>query len=87
MSGETLWWIGNAALLVVVAPIAVVLLAGLLKQVMRLNKLADTTLENAVSLTGRLGALPKLLRTQELTSAAHGLVGRYGGAIVKMVSA
>ena len=87
MSGETLWWIGNAALLLVVAPIAVVLLAGLLKQVRRLNKLADATLENAVSLTGRLGALPKLLTTQQLCSAAHGLVGRYGAAIVKMVNA
>jgi hypothetical protein len=87
MSGETLWWIGNLALLVVVAPIAVALLAGLLKQVMRLNKLADAALENAVSLSGRLGALPKLLKTQQLTSAAYGLVGRYGGAIVKMVSA
>lgn len=87
MSGETLWWIGNAVLLLVVAPVAVVLLAGLLKQVMRLNKLADATLENAESLTDRLGGLPKLLRTHELTSAAHGLVDRYGGAIVKMVNA
>lgn len=82
-----MWWIGNAALLVVVAPIAVALLAGLLKQVKRLNTLADAALDNAVSLTGSLGALPKLLTTQELCTAAHGLVGRYGGAILKMVNA
>ena len=87
MNSETLWWIGNAALLLVVAPIAVVLLARLLKQVMRLNTLADVAIENAVSLTGRLQALPKLLTTNQLTTAAHGLVGRYGGAIVKMVNA
>ena len=87
MKGETLWWIGNAALLLAVAPIAVVLLARLLKQVLRLNKLADAALGNAVSLTGKLGALPKLLTTAELCSAANGLVGRYGGAIVKMVNA
>ena len=87
MNGETLWWIGNAALLLVVAPIAVALLAGLLKQVRRLNNLADAALDNAVSLSGRLAALPKLLTTQQLVTAAHGLVGRYGGAIVKMVNA
>jgi len=87
VDGETLWWIGNAALLLVVAPVAVVLLSRLLKQVVRLNKLADVALDNAVSLTGRLGALPRLLTTQELCRAANGLVGRYGGAIVKMLNA
>ena len=81
----TLWWIGNAVLLVVVAPVVVVLLAGLLRQVQRLNRLADTVLEQGVSVTGQLDALPKLLTTQQLAAAANGLVGRYAGDVLAMV--
>ena len=81
----TLWWIGNAVLLLVVAPVCVILLAGLLKQVQRLNKLADTVLEHGVGLSGELDALPALLKTNELTTAARGLVGRYGAGLLTMV--
>ena len=80
-----LWWIGNIVLLVVVAPAVVFLLSGLLHQVRRLNRLADDVLEHGVGLTGQLDALPALLRTRELTTAAQGLVGRYGGAVLGMV--
>jgi hypothetical protein len=82
-----LWWIGNAVLLVVVAPVVVVLLTRLLAQVARLNRLADDILEHGVALSGELDALPKLVRTRELTTAADGLVGRYGGAVLSMVEA
>ena len=81
----TLWWIGNAVLLLVVAPVCLILLTGLLKQVRRLNKLADTALEHGVSLSGQLDALPKLLTTNQLTTAARGLVGRYGAGVLGMV--
>jgi hypothetical protein len=82
-----LWWIGNAVLLVVVAPVVVVLLTRLLGQVTRLNRLADDILEHGVALSGQLDALPKLVHTHELTTAAHGLVGRYGGAVLRLVEA
>src|SRR5262245_3810515 len=52
-----LWWIGNAVLLLVVAPVCLYLLTGLLKQVRRLNRLADTVLEHGVGLSGQLDAL------------------------------
>ena len=80
-----LWWIGNAVLLVVVAPVCVYLLTGLLKQVNRLNKLADTVLEKGVGISSQLDGLPKLLTTQELAGAARGLVGRYGAGVLGMV--
>lgn len=83
----TLWWIGNAVLLAVVAPAVVFLLTGLLRQVMRLNKLAEGVLDHGVALSGHLDALPQLLTTRELTTAAHGLVGQYGGALLVMVDA
>ncbi|MGH9223034.1 MAG: hypothetical protein ACRD2W_04455 [Acidimicrobiales bacterium] len=81
----TLWWIGNAVLLLVVAPVCLILLTGLLKQVQRLNKLADRVLEHGVGLSGQLDALPGLLTTNELTTAARGLVGRYGAGVLNMV--
>lgn len=80
-----LWWIGNLVLLVVVAPLAVVSLHAVLRQVKRLNQLADQTIEGAVALSHNLDAVPKLLPTQSLVHAAHGLVGRYGQAILGMV--
>lgn len=80
-----LWWIGNLALLVVVAPAVVVLLMGLLRQINRLNRLADDVLEHGVALSGHLDALPALGETRQLASAAHGLVGRYGTGLLGMV--
>ena len=82
----TLWWIGNAVLLLVVAPAVIVLLVRLLKQVNRLNRLADRVLDQGVAVTGNLDALPKLLETQQLATAAHGLVGRYGAALLGVVA-
>jgi hypothetical protein len=80
-----LWWVGNLVLLVVVAPLAVVSLNAVLRQVRRLNKLADDVVDNAVALSQNLNSVPKLLPTQSLVHAAHGLVGRYGEAILGMV--
>ena len=80
-----LWWIGNLALLVAVAPAVVVLLMGLLRQINRLNRLADDVLEHGVALSGHLDALPALGETRQLASAAHGLVGRYGTGLLGMV--
>lgn len=87
MTQMTLWWIGNAVLLFVVAPVVTVLLTRLLGQVRRLNRLADAVLDHGVALTGRLDAVPKLIETQQLTNAARGLVGRYGAAVLRMVRA
>src|SRR5205807_9324336 len=82
----TLWWIGNAVLALVVAPAVIVLLVRLLKQVNRLNRLADKVLDQGVAVTTNLDALPKLLETQQLATAAHGLVGRYGAALLGVVA-
>lgn len=81
----TLWWIGNAVLLLVVAPAVIVLLVGLLKQVNRLNRLGDRVLDQGVAVTSNLDALPRLLETQQLATAANGLVGRYGTALLGVV--
>lgn len=82
-----LWWIANAALVGVVVPAMVVLLARLLGHVRRLNRLAETVLEHGTALSGELEDFPKLLETQQLTAAARGLVDRYCVGVLRMVRA
>lgn len=81
----TWWWIGNAVLIVVVLPAVVILLTGLLRQTLRLNRLADDILVHGAGCSERLNAVPKLVQTQQLVSGARGLVGRYGTALLRML--
>ena len=80
-----LWWLGNAVLLVVVAPAVVVLLTGLLRQVQRLNRLADRALEHGVGVAGALDGLPQLVETKSLTAEARAVVDRYRSALLRLV--
>jgi len=82
-----LWWVGNAVLLLVVAPAVVVLLTGLLRAVRRLNRLADGALEHGVQLAAELDGLPRLVETKNLTSETRSLVERYGAALLRLVGA
>jgi hypothetical protein len=50
-----------------------------------LYKLADEVVDGAAALSQNLESVPKLLPTQTLVHATHGLVGRYGEAILGMV--
>lgn len=82
-----LWWLGNAVLLFVVVPAVVVLLARLLGQVRRLNKLAEQTLEHGVEVAGALDGLPQLVETKSLTAEARTVVDRYRVALLRLVGA
>ena len=82
-----LWWVGNALLLLVVAPAVVLLLTGLLGAVRRLNRLADVALEHGVELAADLDGLPRLVETKNLTAETRGVVERYGGALLRLVGA
>lgn len=80
-----LWWLGNAVLLLVVVPLVVALAHGLLRPVLEIRHYADDVLDHGVSLTGTLDAVPRLVTTAELASAAHGLVARYGAALRRLL--
>lgn len=80
-----LWWIGNLALAVVVIPLVLLLANRVLKPVMEIKEYADDILVHGVGLTGTLDAVPKLVKTKELTGAALGLVGRYGAALKRLL--
>jgi hypothetical protein len=52
---------------------------------LEIKKYADDVLQHGVGLTGTLDAIPKLVDTLNLTTAAKGLVGRYGAALEKIL--
>jgi hypothetical protein len=72
-------------LLFVVIPIVLLYLNRVLRPALEIKKYADDVLQHGVGLTGTLDAIPKLVDTLNLTTAAKGLVGRYGAALEKIL--
>jgi hypothetical protein len=72
-------------LALVVIPLVLLLANRVLKPVMEIKEYADDILVHGVGLTGTLDAVPKLVKTKELTGAALGLVGRYGAALKRLL--
>lgn len=79
------WWIGNLALFVAVVPLLLLYLNRVLRPVYEIKKYADDVLEHGVGLTGTLDAVPKLVKTRELTSIARQRVSRYGSALERLL--
>ena len=77
----TLWWIGNALLLLVVLPVVVYLLKGVLDAarsiVPSVRKIADAA--NAGSKD--LDAVPLLLTTKDQVGQTVEVVANYGGSL------
>jgi len=80
-----LWWIGNAVLGLVVIPVVLLFANRVLRPTLIIKEYADDILVHGVGLTGTLDAVPKLVKTKELTGAALGLVGRYGAALKRLL--
>ena len=80
-----LWWVGNAVLILVVAPVVVLLANRLIRPTLEIRAYANDILEHGVALTGMLDAVPKLQQTRELTAAARQGVSRYGAALQELL--
>jgi hypothetical protein len=82
----TLWWIGNAILLLVVVPILVALLNRILAALERIRRASDDILDRGVALTGELDDVPELLAVTDGT-VADVTVGavRYAGSVAKLL--
>jgi len=82
----TLWWIGNAILLLVVVPVLVALLNRVLAALERIRGAADDILDGGVELTGNLDDVPEMLAETGGTVAAvtTGAV-RYAGSVAKLL--
>jgi hypothetical protein len=79
------WWIGNIALIFVVAPVCLLLLNKLLRPTFEIKAYADDILEHGVGITAQLDAVPKLVRTKELTGAARQSASRYAAAVHRLL--
>jgi hypothetical protein len=82
----TLWWIGNALLLLAVVPILVALLNRVLAALERIRGAADDILAGGVALTGALDDVPEALAITDRTidEVAVGAV-RYAGSVAKLL--
>jgi hypothetical protein len=82
----TLWWIGNAVLLLVVVPVLVALLNRVLAALERIRGAADDILAGGVALTEELDDTPELLATTDQTihDVSVGAV-RYAGSVAKLL--
>ena len=80
-----LWLVGNAVLILVVAPVVVLLANRLIRPTLEIRAYANDILEHGVALTGMLDAVPKLQQTRELTAAARQGVSRYGAALQELL--
>jgi hypothetical protein len=82
----TLWWIGNAILLVVVVPVLVALLNRVLAALERIRGATDEILSGGVALIGELNGVPEALATTDETvkDVAIGAV-RYAGSVGKLL--
>lgn len=83
----TLWWIGNAVLLVVIVPVLVALLNRVLAALERIRGAADDILAGGVALIGELDGVPEALATtgETVHDVAVGAT-RYAGSVGKLLS-
>jgi hypothetical protein len=77
----TLWWIGNALLLLVVLPVVVYLLKGVLDAARSIVPSVRRIAAAADAGSNDLDAVPLLLTTQEQVSQTVEVVANYGGSL------
>jgi hypothetical protein len=82
----TLWWIGNAILLLIVVPVLVALLNRVLAALERIRRATDDILDGGVALTGELDDVPEMLAVTDGTvrDVTVGAV-RYAGSVAKLL--
>jgi len=77
----TLWWIGDAVLLLIVAPIAVYLLDGVLRAAKSIVPTVQSIARTAAAGSKDLDAVPLLLTTQEQVRQTVAGVAGYGSSL------
>lgn len=80
-----LWWIGNAALLLVVIPLVILLANRVILPALEIRRYADDILEHGVLLAGNLDPVPALAETGDLVRQATHNAVRYVTALDRVV--
>jgi hypothetical protein len=77
----TLWWIGNAVLLLVVVPVVVILLRGVLNAAVSVTRAVEALRPVAEAGSKDLDAVELLNTTQGQVSQTVAVVAEYGGSL------
>jgi hypothetical protein len=77
----TLWWIGNALLILVVLPVVVYLLKGVLDAARSVEPSVRRIADAANAGSKDLDAVPLLLTTQDQVRQTVEVVANYGGSL------
>ncbi|HSD25567.1 MAG TPA: hypothetical protein VLB79_14700 [Solirubrobacterales bacterium] len=77
----TLWWIGNAVLLLVIVPVVVILLRGVLNAAKETSRAVEGLRPVAEAASRDLDAVELLNTTQEQVSQTVTVVADYGGSL------
>ena len=77
----TLWWIGNAVLLLVIVPVVVILLRGVLNAAKETTAAVDSLRPVAEAASTDLDAVELLNTTREQVSQTVSVVADYGGSL------
>ena len=77
----TLWWIGNAVLLLAVLPVVVYLLNGVLRAAKSIAPSVDRIATVTAAGSNDLDAVPLLLTTQDQVRETVAGVANYGGSL------
>ena len=77
----TVWWIGNAVLLLVVLPVVVYLLRGVLTEAQAIVPSVHGIAATAAAGSNDLDAVPLLLTTQDQVIRTVENVAAYGGSL------
>ena len=77
----TLWWIGNAVLLLVLLPVVIYLLNGVLQAARSIPPTVDKIAGTSAAISKDLDAAPLLLTTQEQATQTIAGVAAYGGSL------
>lgn len=79
-----LWWIGNAALVLVVLPVVVMLLRDVLTATKEIDAYAADVLEHGVLLIANLDAFDELDTTAEISERLNANVREYGQSLEQL---
>lgn len=75
------WWVGNAILILVVAPLVVVLANRLVREVLDIKHYAADILEHGIAVADNLDPVPALADTARLVETAKQGAARYAEAV------
>jgi asparagine N-glycosylation enzyme membrane subunit Stt3 len=76
-----LWWIGIAALFLVVIPLVLVLVQGVLRHLAEIKNYAADVREHGVAVSENLAPVSALAQTRDLVKSVAARLGQYANAV------